>query len=89
MNDDFICPISPNDPPARILIYLEDAEIDIILSMRNAFPEGLQAEIHPRKILFIEDIDKEITETDSPQEQIPINLLRSYTHRDQRANQRV
>jgi non-ribosomal peptide synthetase component F len=41
----FFCPISPRDPPARVKIYLEDAEINVILTTREAFSDRLQSEL--------------------------------------------
>jgi len=54
-----MCPISPNDPPERVLNYLEDAEIDLVLTTRKDFPQNLQSATQSRKVLFIEDLGME------------------------------
>ena len=61
-SSNFICPISPHDPPQKILNYLEDADIEIILSCRKCLPSKLQNALGSRKLIFIEEIAEKSTE---------------------------
>jgi amino acid adenylation domain-containing protein len=70
----FICPISPNDPPARILSYLEDANIELILSTRDAFPQNLQPILKSTKVVFVEELISENAESLPPRPRDPDQL---------------
>ena len=52
----FFCPISPHDPPARVKSYLEDAEINVILTTREAFPDRLQSELRSEQVIFVDEL---------------------------------
>jgi len=52
----FFCPISPNDPPELVRNYLQDADIELILTTRVTLPERLQPTAQQLKTIFIEDI---------------------------------
>ena len=58
----FFCPISPRDPPARVKIYLEDAEINVILTTREAFSDRLQSE----QVVFVDELAENDVETVTP-----------------------
>ena len=62
----FICPISPRDPPARVKILLEDAGINVILTTREAFPNRLQSELHSEHVVFVDELAENDVETVIP-----------------------
>ena len=62
----FFCPISPRDPPARVRIYLEEAEIKLILTSREAFPDRLRSELQSEQVVFIDELAENDVEPVSP-----------------------
>jgi iturin family lipopeptide synthetase A len=51
----FFCPISPRDPPARVKFCLEDAEINVIVTTREAFSKRLQSELQFEEVVFVDE----------------------------------
>jgi amino acid adenylation domain-containing protein len=62
----FFCPISPRDSPARVKIYLEDAEINVILTTREAFPDRLHSELQSKQVVFVDELADNDVETIAP-----------------------
>jgi amino acid adenylation domain-containing protein len=62
----FFCPISPHDPLARVKSYLEDAEINVILTTREAFPDRLQSELQSEQVVFVDQLAENDVETITP-----------------------
>ena len=62
----FICPISPRDPPARVKILLEDAGINVILTTREAFPDRLRSALQSEHVVFVDELAENDVESLSP-----------------------
>jgi amino acid adenylation domain-containing protein len=62
----FFCPTSPHDPPATVKIYLQDAEINVILTTREAFPDRLQSELRSEQVIFVDELAENDVETVAP-----------------------
>jgi AMP-binding enzyme len=58
----FFCPISPHDPPARV----QDAEINVILTTREAFPDRLRAALQSEQVVFVDELAENDVETVTP-----------------------
>ena len=52
----FFCPISPHDPLLRVMNYIEDAGLDLILTTRETLPESLREGLANSRVRFIEDL---------------------------------
>lgn len=71
----FFCPISPYDHPQNIRKYLDDAEIDLILTTRGTISGNLESELQSFQLVFIEDVTEDLAESTSVSVQIDPHQL--------------
>ena len=71
----FFCPISPHDHPQKIREYLDDAEINLILTTRDTISGNLESELQSFQLVFIEEVTEDLAESTSVSVQVDPHQL--------------
>lgn len=62
----FFCPLSAQDPPLRLRRYLDDAEIEVIVSTRGGVSSSVLRELGSCRVVYIEDVMDAEAEDNAP-----------------------